>query len=83
MSARRCNACSTNWPASLKIGKQIEQFLSCPECGAKTDFFSNDSAIEDDEARSRVLHVRFEAYYEARENKRIASELEHIQRGGN
>lgn len=83
MSARRCNACSTNWPASLKIGKQIEQFLRCPECGAKTDFFGNADPIEDDEARSRTLHAQFETYYEQRENKRIASELEHIQRGGN
>ena len=43
----------------------------------------NADPIDVTEALSRKRHADFERYYEARENKRIASELEHIQRGVN
>lgn len=84
MPARRCNPCSTNWPVSLKLADdQIEQFLNCPECTAKTDFFGNAEPIDNDEARSRVLHAHFETFYAEWSSKQFADELEHVELGGN
>ena len=79
MSARRCKICLTNWPATLKIGKTVEQFLTCPDCDEKTDFFGGVDPIDQDEARSRVLHIRFEAFYIEHAAKQLNAEIDHIK----
>lgn len=76
MSARRCNPCSACWPVSLKIGDRLEQFLVCPECEGKTDFFSNTDAMDNDEARSRFLHAAFDKYYAEHAAKQLANEID-------
>jgi hypothetical protein len=81
VSAYRCNPCSTNWPASVKVADVTETFNPCPECDGKTDFLSNATPIEDTEAISRKRHADFERWYADREAKRLAADLEHVEGG--
>jgi hypothetical protein len=72
MSTYRCNPCSTNWPPTT-------EFQDCPECQARTAFGRNADPIDLSEALSRKRHADFNRFYEDREAKRLADEIERIE----
>lgn len=74
MPAFRCSRCSTNWPF-------ISDYQPCPECGEKTDSIGNAESIDEAEAKSRKLHADFDRWYDEREGKQLAEELERVTKG--
>lgn len=54
---RRCALGCGSWP-----DKAI--YATCPECGGKTQRFTNLEPMDDADAESILLHQQFERYYE-------------------
>ena len=75
MSARMCEECQVAWPSidwTDKIGKRdvAFKFDRCPACGEETHHLIGISAIDKKEARSKVMHLRFETFYRLWEKAR-------------
>jgi hypothetical protein len=54
---RRCDLGCESWPDE-------DDYAECAICGEPTKRYSNLRPAEPDEARSQVLHIRFEEFYE-------------------
>lgn len=67
MSARRCSRCALYWPNSTDYAK-------CAECKETTDFFPYASPMSDEDAVSRVAHVKFAEYEAIWEQARAGDE---------
>jgi len=66
----RCSPCGVSWP-------QTTDYRVCPECLTKTDLLADDP-IDEDEARSRLAHARFERYLDDNNRRHPEEELERI-----
>lgn len=54
---RRCDIGCASWP-------NHDDYKTCPQCGEPTRLIRNVQPMEADEARSIMLHLRFEDYYQ-------------------
>jgi hypothetical protein len=63
MSSYRCSSCGESWPHEM-------DFRICLDCG-NSCWTSNDTPMDEDDARSRLKHVKFERFCEERERKRF------------
>ncbi len=73
MGVYRCPTCLTNWPTTA-------QYARCPECGEQCHSVWNDNPIDGEEARSRLLHAKFEAFYAERAKRQANEAAELVDR---
>lgn len=60
MPAKSCPACKEAWPIE-------PEYNSCPRCGNATVYRPLADALTEDEAQTKLAHLRFDRYYERRE----------------
>jgi hypothetical protein len=57
VAARRCGACSLDWPSK-------EPYKRCPKCHEKTVYFVNAKPMGEDEADKLRLRIDFDRFYD-------------------
>ena len=66
-AARRCSRCGIDWPDAW------DEYGKCPGCEERTDRIMDAKPLGTAEALSRRNHYAFEAFYQRREDARVAA----------